>query len=513
MYPATYAASNPNKPAHIMAGSGQTVTYRELNDRSNRLAQLMWKAGLRPGDHAAIFMENHPRYLEVVWAALRSGLYLTTVNSYLTAREAAYIIDDCDARVLVTSRARAQVAGELRDQIPQVAARLMVDGVIDGYRSYEEAIAGHPATPLADEPCGELMLYSSGTTGKPKGIRRPLSGRRARDGFGLAPLLSGLFRFTQESIYLSPAPLYHSAPIGFSLSTQSLGGTVVVMEYFDPVDALQSVARYQVTHSQWVPTMFVRMLRLLEAERAGHDLSSMQVAVHAAAPCPVAVKEQVMSWWGPIVHEYYGATETNGLTYIGPEDWLQHRGSVGKAVFGELHILDDNGNELPSGEVGTIYFASPARFEYHKAPEQTRAAFVRSGWSTVGDIGYVDDAGYLYLTDRKAHMIISGGVNIYPREIEDVLVGHPQVADVAVFGVPNEDFGEEVKAVVQPVDMALAGPALADELMSFCRARLAHMKCPRSVDFEAELPRLPTGKLYKQMLRERYWAGHTTRIV
>ncbi|MGH7818658.1 MAG: acyl-CoA synthetase [Candidatus Binatia bacterium] len=496
-----------------MAGSEETISYRELNDRSNRLAQLFWSEGLRPGGQVAIFTENHPRYFEVVWAAMRSGLYLTPVNSYLSAAEVAYILNDCGARAVVSSAARAKVVEGFAGDVPGVRTRLMIDGATAGFRSYEEEVARRPAKPLDDEPLGEFMLYSSGTTGRPKGIKRPLSGRKVAEGAPLMVLLKHLFGFDESAIYLSPAPLYHAAPIGYSMATQSFGGTVVVLERFDPEAALRAIERSRGTHSQWVPTMFIRMLRLPEAVRKTYDVSSMKVAIHAAAPCPVPVKEQMMEWWGPIIHEYYGASEANGMTYASPEDWLQHKGTVGKAVFGTVHIVDDEGRECSIGEAGTVYFESPVRFEYHNDAEKTSGAYNDKGWSTVGDVGYLDADGFLHLTDRKAYMIISGGVNIYPQEIEDVLILHPKVADVAVFGVPNEDFGEEVKAVVQPAEWSEAGPALAGELIGFCRDRLAHFKCPRSVDFEKELPRLPTGKLYKRLLRDRYWSGRATQIV
>ena len=513
MYPGTHAARTPDKPAVIMAGSGERLTYRELDERSNRLAQLFWSAGLRPGDHVAIFMENHVRYLETVWAALRSGLYLTAVNSYLSAPEVAYIVNDCGARALVASAARAGVVGEFARDVPGVGTRLMVGGEAAGFRRYEEEIAKYPAKPLENEPLGEFMLYSSGTTGRPKGIKRPLTGRSAAEGYALAIVFQQLFGFDADTVYLSPAPLYHSAPIGYSTGTHAFGGTVVVMERFEAEAALRAIETYRVTHSQWVPTMFIRMLRLPEATRKKYDVSSMKVAIHAAAPCPVAVKEQMMEWWGPVIHEYYGATEANGLTYAGPHDWLAHKGTVGKAVFGTVHIVDDDGNECPTGEPGTVYFESPVRFEYHNDADKTSGAYNDRGWSTVGDVGYLDADGFLYLTDRKAFMIISGGVNIYPQEIEDALITHPKVADVAVFGVPNEEFGEEVKAVVQPIDWGEAGEPLAQELLDFCRARIAHYKCPRSIDFERELPRLPTGKLYKRLLRDRYWGNRDSRIV
>jgi len=516
VYPGTHAKSTPGKVAHVMTGSGERVTYRELDQCSNRLAQLMWAAGLRPGDHVAVLLENHVRYPEVYWAATRSGLYLTTVNRYLTGEEAAYIVEDCGAQVLVTSAALRDVAVDVAQRVPGCPVRLMADGVAEGYESYEDAVARHPAGPLAEEPMGELMLYSSGTTGRPKGIKRPLPGRHVGESAGISSLLGPLFHMDADTVYLSPAPMYHSAPLGFSMGVQTLGGTVVIMEKFDPEAAPAAIEAHRVTHSQWVPTMFSRMLKLPEETRTRHDLSSHRVAIHAAAPCPVGVKEQMIRWWGPILFEYYGGTEVNGLTYITSEEWLTHRGSVGRPVLGTIHICDESGAELPTGETGLVYFELPQRpFEYHGDPEKTRKAEhpEHPNWTALGDVGYVDDEGYLYLTDRATFMIISGGVNIYPQEIEDVLVLHPDVADVAVIGVPNEEFGEEVKAVVQPADRATAGPELAQRLLAYCREHLAGYKVPRSVDFEDELPRLPTGKLYKRILRDRYWGKTESRIV
>jgi fatty-acyl-CoA synthase len=516
VYPGTHAAANPEKPALIMARSGEIISYGELEERSCRLAQLLWAAGMRPGGHLAIFMENHPRYAEVYWAAFRSGLYLTTVSRHLSAEEAAYIIDDSGAEALVTSRRLADVAALLPPRIPRCRLRLMADGAAQGYLPYEDAIASHPPRPLAKQPAGATMLYSSGTTGRPKGIKRPLSGRSVEEGEPVTRFIAALFDFTPDTVYLSPAPIYHSAPLGFSMGQLSLGGTVVMMEDFDPREALRWIETYRCNHSQWVPTMFTRMLKLPEEERSRYDVSSLRGAVHAAAPCPVPVKERMIEWWGPILTEYYGGTELNGLTFIDSPAWLEHRGSVGRAVIGSIRICDEMGAEMPPGEPGIIYFERDAMpFEYHNEPEKTKQAQhpEHPSWSTIGDMGYLDEEGFLYLTDRRAYMIISGGVNIYPAEIENVLAIHPDVLDVAVFGVPNQEYGEEVKAVVQPVEGVTGSPELEQELISYARERIAHYKCPRSVDFEAELPRLTTGKLYKRLLRDRYWRGHDTRVV
>ncbi len=513
MYPATYAQTHPNKPAYIMASTGEVVTYRHLNEGSNRCAQLFYALGLRPGDGIAFCLENHPRLFEIAWAAQRSGLYYTPISSRLLGPEVEYIVNDCGAKVFITSMYKSDVARALTGRLPSVHTYLMLDGTVSSYTSYEATVARVPAEPLPVEPAGRDMLYSSGTTGRPKGVKLPLPGQPAGTPPPLLQLIDRLYAINTGTIYLSPAPLYHAAPLRFCMSVHRLGGTTIIMETFDALEALRLIERYRVTHGQWVPTMFVRMLKLADEARRQYDLSSQQVAIHAAAPCPIPVKEQMIAWWGPILHEYYAGTEGNGVTAITSAEWLAHKGSVGRAVVGDLHIVDEEGNEVSPGAVGTIYFAGGPSFAYHNDPEKTASAYHAYGWSTLGDIGYMDHEGYLYLTDRKADMIIAGGVNIYPQEVENLLITHPKVADVAVFGVANPDLGEEVKAVVQPVEMADAGPALAHELLTFCQQHLARFKCPRSVDFEAELPRHPTGKLYKRLLKERYWAGHTTRLV
>ncbi len=517
MYPGKWARLSPQKPAIINAVTGETVTFKELDDRSNRLAQLMWDKGLRPADHVAIFMENNLRYFEVVWAALRSGHYLTTINRYLTDEEAGYILDDCGARVIVASKRLGEVAKALPRFAPNCRTWLMVDGTEDGYQGYEDAIAEHPAAPLADEPAGQFMLYSSGTTGRPKGIVRPLAGTKIYDDSGpVGALQKALWGFDENTVYLSPAPLYHSAPIGFTTAALALGGTVVMMPRFDEAGALQAIEDYRVTHSQWVPTMFTRMLKLPEAERVGFDLSTHRVAIHAAAPCPAGIKQQMFDWWGPIIYEYYGGTELNGLTHCGPQEWLSHPGTVGRAVIGTIHICDEEGRELPSGEPGIVYFELPQMpFRYHNDDVKTKDAQhpEHANWSALGDVGYVDDEGFLYLTDRATFMIISGGVNIYPQEIEDQLIMHPKVADVAVVGVPDPEMGEAVKAVIQPAVGIEPDAALADELLAYARQHIAHYKCPRTVDFMDELPRLPTGKLYKRLIKDRYWGKTGSRIV
>jgi long-chain acyl-CoA synthetase len=458
-------------------------------------------------------MDNNPRYSEVVWGAQRSGLIYTAISSRLTEGEAAYIVEDSGARAVFASRALREVAAGLAGRVRPATALFMCDGAIEGWEGYEDAIAACSAEELPGMTEGMPMLYSSGTTGRPKGVYHRPPGLPVPSDDKITRLCRSLYGAGPDSVYLSPAPHYHAAPLKFCLAMQRLGATVVVMEHFDPVDFLRLVERHRVTHTQMVPTMFVRLLKLDRAERDGHDLSSLRCVVHAAAPCPADVKRATIDWLGPILHEYYAGTESNGFVACTSEEWMAHPGTVGRPVLGVVHIVGEDGDELGANKPGGIYFEGGTRFEYHNDPAKTAAAHHPLGWSTIGDIGYLDDDGFLYLTDRRADTIVSGGVNIYPREAEDVLAMHPQVLDVAVFGVPNEDYGEEVKAVVQPVDMRRAGPDLERELVEWCRARMAHFKCPRSVDFEAELPRHPTGKLYKRLLKDRYWEGHATRLV
>ncbi len=514
LYPGAWAARTPDKPAIIMVESGTTVSYAELEDAANRLSQLFRRAGFKPGDHIAFCMENRPEFFPVLWGAHYAGLYYTAISSRLTTEELGYVIEDSGSRALISSPYMAESLSGLEDVLSKLEIRLSVGGDLPGFDGYEDAIARESADPLPDRVEGLPMLYSSGTTGRPKGVKPAFTGDPLGTGEGLTAMVKMLFGASDESVYLSPAPLYHSAPLRYCTQFSRIGATLVVMERFDAEGALRAIETHRVTHSQWVPTMFVRMLKLEEEVRKRYDMSSLEIAVHAAAPCPIPIKEQMMEWWGPILHEYYAGTEGNGFCYASPKDWLDHKGTVGKALGGELHIVDDDGHEVPVGEEGSIYFGKGVQeFEYHNDPEKTAAGRMANGWSTLGDIGRVDEDGFLFLTDRKSNMIISGGVNIYPQETENVLTVHPQVQDVAVFGVPNEDFGEEVKAVVQPMDMSSAGEALERELIAYCREHLADVKCPRSIDFRVELPRHPTGKLYKRLLKDEYWKGHKTRLL
>ncbi len=511
MFPGHYAADHPDRPAIIQAETGQVTTYGELHRRAVQLSNVLRAAGLQPGDHVALCMENHPRYLEVIWGCHYAGTVYTACSSRLTKNELTYIINDCAAKVFITSKYKADQALEIADEIPNVTTRLMLDGTVDGYDSYEDLVDAASTVELENMVDGTDMLYSSGTTGMPKGVARPFPGTPLGTGAGLGnPLTAGLYKFHEDMLYLSPAPLYHAAPLRFNMSVHTHGGTTVVMEHFDAERYLEFVEKYKITHSQVVPTMFIRMLKLDEATRLKYDVSSLEVVIHAAAPCPVETKRAMIEWWGPIIHEYYAGTEGNGFVYCNSEMWLAHPGTVGMPLTAAVHILDEEGNELPVGESGTVFFDGGNTFEYHNDPEKTASSRDPKGrgWTTLGDVGYLDADGFLYLTDRKAFMIISGGVNIYPQESENVLVNHPKVIDVAVFGVPNDDFGEEVKAVVQPREMPAneeEAKALEKELIAFCRGQLADVKCPRSVDFRPDLPRHPTGKLYKRILKDEYW--------
>jgi acyl-CoA synthetase (AMP-forming)/AMP-acid ligase II len=494
MHPGTFAATAPDRAAIVM-DDGRRLTYGELEAASNRLAHWFRDRGLRRGDHIALLVENRPELLVAYWAAQRAGLYYTPCSTRLKADEVAYIVADCGARALLVSERHRAVA-------PDVEHVLVVDG------PDWAALADQPATPIADQAEGSDMLYSSGTTGRPKGIKPPLP----TDPYPSAELgLAELFEIGEDTVFCSPAPLYHAAPLRYTMMALRAGATVVVQERFDAEGLLDVIARERVTVALLVPTMFVRLLKLPAAVRDAADVSSLRAVVHGAAPCPIEVKERMMAWWGPIVHEYYSGTEGNGFVYCHPEDWLAHKGSVGISLAGPLHILDDDGVEVPVGEIGTVYFER-AGFEYHNDPEKTDGSRdpAGRGWTTLGDIGRVDEDGFLYLTDRRAFTIISGGVNIYPQEAEDVLTLHPDVADVAVFGIPDDEMGEQVHAVVAPAPWVEPGDALAAELIAYCRDRLAHYKCPRSVSFRDELPRAATGKLYKRELRDEHWSDGPT---
>jgi long-chain acyl-CoA synthetase len=496
-HPRLHAAAHPDKPAVIMSDGSGSLTYGELELRTNRGAQLLRSLGIGRGETIAYWLPNCPEVFEVYWAGQRAGLYITPIATQLTGAEADYIIENSGAKLLVVS-----------PEIHGLAALPPREGVtILTLEQWRAALGTQSSEPIADEAPGFHMVYSSGTTGRPKGIRLPLPQGDVTASHMLAELSASAYGTGPDTVYLSPAPLYHTAPLAYTTSTHRLGGTVVVMPRFDPEEALAAIERFRITHVQMVPTMFVRLLKLPEAVRTRYDLSSLRIVVHAAAPCPVPIKQAMMAWLGPIIHEYYGGSEGNGSTRIGPEEWLQKPGSVGKASWGTLHICDDEGNELPPGQQGIVYFEGGWDFHYLGDEAKTRDSRNprHPAWSALGDVGYVDADGYLFLTDRKSYMIITGGVNVYPQEVENLLITHPRVADAAVIGVPNADFGEEVKAVIQPLDPAEATPQFAAELIAFCRASLSPVKCPRSVDFDLALPRLDNGKLYKRLIKDRYW--------
>ena len=516
LYARRYAKEEPDRPAVVMATSGRTLTYREYEERANRVAHLLRDAGLKRGDHFSVFMENVPEMLEIQAAGERIGLYHTLVNSHLSPEEVAYIVTDSQSKVLFSSIEKRDVAEPAAAACPGLDRLLMVglESPWGRWEPYEQAISGWPTDPVPDESMGAPMLYSSGTTGHPKGIYRDLPPGTPEEQPDASVFFQYIWGFREGMVYLNPAPLYHSAPQRSVSLALSLGSTSVIMERFDPEFWLQLVERHRVTHCQMVPTMFSRLLRLPEDMRLKYDVSSLETVIHAAAPCPVPIKQAMIEWVGPVLNEYYAATEGNGLTFCTSEEWLKHPGTVGRCLLGQLMILDEEGDECPPGTDGTVWFRGATNFEYFRDPAKTAENRSADGQaSTVGDVGHVDEDGWLFLTDRKSYMIISGGVNIYPQETENLLITHPAVLDAAVIGVPNEDLGEEVKAVVQLVDPQRAGSHTEDELIRFCREHLAHYKCPRTVDFVEELPRLPTGKLYKRVLRDKYWQGHETTIV
>jgi acyl-CoA synthetase (AMP-forming)/AMP-acid ligase II len=504
---AHWAAQHPEKVAAHFPELDTAITYGALDLRADRVARWMIGLGLQPDEAVALLLDNRPEYLEVVEGARRAGLHWVPLSVHLRPQEVAYVLRDSGARLLIASPALASLAaGLLAEGAVGDRHRAALGEGLPGYGDYEAALAVQDsAAPLPERPLGRVFLYSSGTTGLPKGIKRALIPYADRHKPDWDMSWKSLYGFDENTVYLSPAPLYHAAPHGYVQRTLSEGGAAVIMRKFDAEAALALIERFRVTHSQWVPTMFVRLLALPEAVRRRYDLSSHRCAIHAAAPCPVPVKRAMIAWWGPILREYYGGSEGVGTTAADSETWLKKPGTVGLPLNGvTVHILDEAGRELPPGQVGRIHFAGAPRFAYHNAPEKTAAAYSEQGWGTLGDLGWVDEDGYLFLSDRRADLILSGGVNLYPAEIEAALAEHPNVAEVAVVGVPHAEMGEQVHAVIVPRE---AGAPDAAALEAWCRERLAGPKRPRSFEFAAELPRSEAGKLLRRVLKERYLGG------
>jgi len=500
-----HATTSPEKPAVIVEG-GQTLSFLQLEQQSAQLANLFTGIGLQRGDNIAILLKNRCEYFVIAWAAQRSGLYYTPVNWHLTTAEASYIVKDCGARILLADAELSDLACSVYQQISSLAAYYSVGGLIEGFMSITEAMSAYPATPRDHEPAGSMMLYSSGTTGLPKGIKRPLPEQDYSAPISIEPLMAEMWGFTTESSYLCPAPLYHSAPLSWSMGAHKFGCTVVLMQKFDPEAFLAQIERYRISHTQCVPTMFVRLLNLPDPVKTQYEISSLQAAIHAAAPCPVHIKEQMLDWWGPIIYEFYSGSEWFGTTAINTLEWLARKGSVGKSLQGNLHIISEDGVELPIGEIGLVYFENPQiNFHYHNAPEKTQAAMLNDSWATYGDMGYLDSDAYLYLVDRRTDLIISGGVNIYPSEIENALLQHEAVLDAAVIGVAHSEWGEKVVAVVEQAPAYTGDNTLAETLKDFCHQHIAAFKCPRQIDF-AILPRTETGKLQRHKLKAQYAA-------
>ncbi len=503
LHPRHWAAIDPSRVAVIFGASGETLTYGALSERSNRCAQLLRRLGLDRGDHLALLIENHPRFLEIVWAAHNSGLYFTPISWRFQIDEIAFILEDCGAQIAIVSAQQATMLPELRRRLTGLRW-LVVDADAAGCLSYERELDSCPDQPLADETRGSDMVYSSGSTGRPKGVKQKPADTGIDGPSTMFAVYARRYGWSPATVYLLPAPLYHSGPLRFAMTMQHLGATLVVMERFEARAALALCDRYRVTDAHFVPTMMVRLLKLPDHDRNAFDLGSLGRVIHGAAPCPPEIKRGMIDWLGPILEESYGGTEGNGLTMISSEEWLAHPGSVGRAFVGAIHIVGEDGEALPPGERGLVYFSGGPGFEYHRNPQKTQEAYDASGRSTLGDIGYLDADGYLYLSDRKNNLIITGGVNVFPQEIENVLITHPKVLDAAVFGLPDVELGEMIKAVVQPREMGDAGPALAVELIELCRSRLAHYKAPRSVDFREQLPRHDTGKIYTRLLKSEY---------
>ena len=508
----TIAAQTPDRPA-VIEPDGTVISYAALAARADQFGRGLQALGLAPGSTVAAMLPNGSQALALFFAAIETGLYIVPVNWHLAAAEVAYILGDSEAGAFVAHERFAEVAAAAADQAGIDPSARFAVGAVPGFAPLTELGAGGFGRPR-ERTTGAPMLYTSGTSGRPKGVRRALTGEDPDNVAAAGTWLFGIFGLKpfDSHVHLCCSPLYHTAVLNFATISIQLGHPVVLMDRFDPEETLALVERHHVTHSHMVPTQFKRLLALPEEVRSRYDVSSWRAAIHAAAPCPQEVKRRMLDWWGPVVIEYYAATEGGGSA-ITAKEWLARPGSVGKAWPGsEVRVLDDSGDDLPTGEPGLVYMRmGTATFDYYKDRDKTLASRAR-GMFTVGDIGYLDSDGYLYLCDRKSDMIISGGVNIYPAEIEAELSCHPAVGDVAVFGIPHDEWGEEIKAVVQPADGIAPGPGLTAELLAFLGGRIAKFKLPRTIDYVAELPRDPNGKLYKRRLRDPYWTGRERAI-
>ncbi|MCX2730425.1 acyl-CoA synthetase [Saccharopolyspora sp. NFXS83] len=499
------AAEQPGRKALVTPG-GEEIGYGRLAADADRIGRGLQEMGLEPGDSIVLMLPNGADLLAAYFAAMQTGLYVVTVNWHLVGAEVAYIVEDSGAKAFLAHERFAGAATGAAELAGLPGDRCFAVGEVPGFRALAELGADEPVARPDVRTAGSPMLYTSGTTGRPKGVRRALTGAdpdevpvRSQGFFGIF----GIQAF-DEHVHLCGSPLYHTAVLNFVSISIQLGHPAVLMDRWDPERMLELIQRHRVTHTHMVPTQFHRLLALPDEVRDRYDVSSLRAAIHGAAPCPIEVKRRMLDWWGPVVIEYYAATEGGG-TVIPAQEWLRKPGSVGQAWPGSVvRVLDDGGAELPPGEIGTVYMRmGTSRFEYHQDPEKTRSARVGDLF-TLGDVGYLDEDGYLFLRDRKSDMIISGGVNIYPAEIENVLSIHPKVADIAVFGIPHQDWGEQVQAVVQPAAGCSGGDELAAELLEFATEKLAKFKLPRGIDFTEQLPRDPNGKLYKRKLKEQY---------
>ncbi|MFT5560635.1 MAG: long-chain acyl-CoA synthetase [Candidatus Azotimanducaceae bacterium] len=489
-------------------------TFAELNERINQLARVLRNAGLKPDDGVAMLLTNRPEFVEVLYACQRTGLRVTPINWHLTGDNASYIVENSEAKAFIADiRCAASAIDALNDNRAQVKLSLSVGGNIEGFGDYQDAVKDEASSNIEDPVIGTQMLYTSGTTGRPKGVYRPRQAPDVRVNETVTRAQSAADWRPGEDLCLCTGPAYHAAPLAFNVNGPLVEGVgTVLMDKWDPEETLRLVQEHKVTHTHMVATMFHRLLALPEETRKKYDVSSLRYVVHGAAPCPVHVKHEMMEWLGPVVYEYYAATEGGGGFFIDPEAWLQKPGSVGSAPSADNRILDDDGNELPTGEIGTIYFKAPAlRFEYYKDSEKTSGSY-RGDYFTLGDMGYFDEDGYLFLTGRSAETIISGGVNIYPQETDDVMLKHPAVADVCTVGVPNDEWGEEVKSIVQVKPGVEHSVETAQMLIDFAREHLPGFKTPRTIDFIEDLPRLPSGKIQRRMVRAPYWAGRDKQI-